>query len=149
LYYCFRYLYHLKYFIDNTMWGIKRLSNTLISITLWQYRCINLQRSMFHMLLLSPYLKSIQKFLFMTFINKVILVNISMLQQQLWMPFGFLAPKNFKNILAFKYFVFEPTWWRLFKKRVVHTKFDVFVLMKVETEVIISITASLKDELRY
>ena len=50
----------------------------------------------------------------MTFINKVILVNI-----------------------------------RLFKKPVVHTKFDVFVFMKVETEVIVSITGSLKDELRY
>jgi hypothetical protein len=56
----------------------------------------------------------IKTFLFMTFINKVILVNI-----------------------------------RLFKKRVVHTRFDVFVFLKVETEVIVSITASLKDELRY
>jgi hypothetical protein len=34
-------------------------------------------------------------------------------------------------------------------KVIQETKFDVFVLMKVETEVIVSITASLKDELRY
>jgi hypothetical protein len=56
------------------------------------------------------YIHNIQS-IFMTFINKVILVNI-----------------------------------RLFKKRVVHTRFDVFVFLKVETDVIVSITASLKDE---
>ena len=27
----------------------------------------------------------------------------------------------------FKYFVFECTWWRLFQKRVMHTKFDIYV----------------------
>jgi hypothetical protein len=34
-------------------------------------------------------------------------------------------------------------------KVIQETKFDVFVFRNVETDVIISITASLKDELRY
>jgi hypothetical protein len=42
-------------------------------------------------------------------------------------PFGFLAPKIF-NYLAFKSFDFERTWWTLFQKRVVRTKFDIYIL---------------------
>jgi hypothetical protein len=41
-------------------------------------------------------------------------------------PFYFIAPKTY---LAFQSFDFERTWWRLFQKRVVHTKFDIFVFI--------------------
>ena len=34
------------------------------------------------------------------------------------------------NYLAFIYFGFECTWWRLFQKHVVHTKFDIYVFIK-------------------
>jgi hypothetical protein len=34
-------------------------------------------------------------------------------------PFGFIAPKTS--------FDFERTWWRLFQKRVVRIKFDIYV----------------------
>jgi hypothetical protein len=33
------------------------------------------------------------------------------------------------NYLAFKYFAFGRTWRRLFQKRVVHTKFDIYVFI--------------------
>ena len=42
------------------------------------------------------------------------------------MPFGFIAPKTL-NYLAFQYSDFERTWWRLFQKRVVRTKFDLYI----------------------
>ena len=38
-------------------------------------------------------------------------------------PFGFIAPKAL-DYLLFQSFDFERTWWWLFQKRVVHTKFD-------------------------
>ena len=41
-------------------------------------------------------------------------------------PFGFIAPKTL-NYLAFQSFDFERTWWRLFQKRVVRTKFDIYL----------------------
>jgi hypothetical protein len=34
--------------------------------------------------------------------------------------------KNILNYLTFQPFDFERTWWRLFQKRVVHTKFDIY-----------------------
>jgi hypothetical protein len=40
--------------------------------------------------------------------------------------FGFISPKTL-NFLAFQYFDFERTWWRLFQKRAVGTKFDIYV----------------------
>jgi len=48
----------------------------------------------------------------------------------LFIPFGFIAPKTF-NYLAFQSFDFGRTWWRLFQKRVVRTKFDIYVFIKV------------------
>ena len=34
------------------------------------------------------------------------------------------------NCLAFQYFDFECTWWKLFQKRVVRTKFDIYVFIQ-------------------
>ena len=45
----------------------------------------------------------------------------------LFRPFGFHAPKYFKNYLVFQSFGFGRTWWRLFQKHVVRTKFDVLL----------------------
>ena len=42
-------------------------------------------------------------------------------------PFGFIAPKNL-NYLVFQSFDFEHTWWTLFQKRVLHTRFDICVI---------------------
>jgi hypothetical protein len=42
---------------------------------------------------------------------------------ELWVFFAFKT----LNYLAFKSFNFERTWWRLFQKRVVRTKYDVHV----------------------
>ena len=42
--------------------------------------------------------------------------------EDLW----FIAPKIF-NYLDFQSFDFEITWWRLFQKRVVRPKFDIYV----------------------
>jgi hypothetical protein len=44
-------------------------------------------------------------------------------------PFGLLAPKTL-NYLAFQYFDLSVTWWRLFQKHVVRTKFDIYVLLQ-------------------
>jgi len=33
------------------------------------------------------------------------------------------------NYLAFQYFDIESTWWRLFQKRVVRTKLDIYVFI--------------------
>jgi len=35
------------------------------------------------------------------------------------------------NYLAFQFFDFERTWWRLFQKRVVRTNFDIYVCIKI------------------
>jgi len=43
-------------------------------------------------------------------------------------PFGLLAPKTL-NYLAFQSLDFERTWWRLLQKRVVCTKFDIYVFI--------------------
>jgi len=45
-------------------------------------------------------------------------------------PFGSLAPKDL-NVLTFQYFAFQRTWWRLFQKCVVCTKFDIYVFIAV------------------
>ena len=42
--------------------------------------------------------------------------------------FGFIAPKAL-NYLAFQSFDFDRTWWKLFQKRVVRTKFDNYVFI--------------------
>jgi hypothetical protein len=39
--------------------------------------------------------------------------------------FGFIAPKHL-NYFTFHSFDFERTWWRLFQKRVVRTKFYIY-----------------------
>ena len=39
-----------------------------------------------------------------------------------------IAPKTL-NYLAFQFFDFEHTWWRLFQKHVVCTNFDFYVLL--------------------
>jgi len=39
------------------------------------------------------------------------------------------APKDL-NYFVFKYFCFEHTWWRLFPKRVVCTKFDIYFFLR-------------------
>jgi len=46
----------------------------------------------------------------------------------LFRPFGFLAPKDL-NYLALHSFDLECTWWRLFQRHVVHTKFDIYVFI--------------------
>jgi len=46
----------------------------------------------------------------------------------LFRPFGCIAPKTL-NYLAFQSFDLKRTWWRLFQKRVVCTKFDIYVFI--------------------
>jgi hypothetical protein len=45
-------------------------------------------------------------------------------------PFGFIAPKTL-NYLSFQSFDFERTWWRLFRKRVLRTKFDIYFFITI------------------
>ena len=45
------------------------------------------------------------------------------------MPFDFIALKSL-NYLAFQSFDIDRTWWWLFQKRVVRTKFDIYVFIK-------------------
>ena len=45
------------------------------------------------------------------------------------MPFGFIALKTL-NYLAFQSFDIDHILWRLFQKRVVRTKFDIYVFIK-------------------
>ena len=49
----------------------------------------------------------------------------------LFMSFGFIARKNF-NYFAFQFCYFERTWWRLFQKRVVRTKLDIYDVIIVD-----------------
>jgi len=42
--------------------------------------------------------------------------------------FVFLLPKTFK-LFGFQIFWLERTWWRLFQKRVLRTKFDIYVFI--------------------
>jgi len=44
---------------------------------------------------------------------------------------GFIAPKDLKKIyfMAFLYFNFERTWWRLLQKPVARTKLDIYVFI--------------------
>ena len=43
-------------------------------------------------------------------------------------PFGFIAPKTL-NYLSFQSLDFECTWWKLSQKRVVRTKFAIYVFL--------------------
>jgi hypothetical protein len=47
----------------------------------------------------------------------------------LFRPLCFIAPKTI-NSFAFQSFDLERTWWRLFEKCVVRTKFDIYVFIK-------------------
>ena len=47
----------------------------------------------------------------------------------LFRPFGFIGPKAL-YYLALQFSDFERTWWRLFQKRVVCAKFDIYVLIE-------------------
>jgi hypothetical protein len=47
-----------------------------------------------------------------------------MILATLFRHYGFLAPKDFINYLAFQPVGFECTWWRWIQKCVVHTIFD-------------------------
>jgi transposase len=44
-------------------------------------------------------------------------------------PFDFIAPKTL-SYLSFQSFDFERSWWWLFQKHVVCTKFDIYVFIK-------------------
>jgi hypothetical protein len=50
------------------------------------------------------------------------------LLHNVFMPFGFIAGKYF-NYMTFQSFDFEDTWWRIFQKRVMRTKFDIYVFI--------------------
>ena len=54
-----------------------------------------------------------------------ILFMLSCLCYPVLCPLVILLP-NTLNYLSFQSFNFERTWWRLFQKRVVHTKFDIY-----------------------
>jgi hypothetical protein len=58
----------------------------------------------------------------------------------LLMPFSFIAPKT-SYYLAFQSFVIERTWWRLFQKRVVRTKFDIYVFITLNGKWVIDKTS--------
>jgi len=62
---------------------------------------------------------------------------------------GFIAPKSV-NYFAFQSFDFERTWWRFFQKRVVRTKFGIYVFIYLRKNVIIgnlpSISKKEKDK---
>jgi len=47
----------------------------------------------------------------------------------LFRPSDFIFPKGFLNYLAFKYFGFECTQWKLFQKRIVPAKFNICVFI--------------------
>ena len=42
--------------------------------------------------------------------------------------FGFITPNHFYILWISNLSIVSVTWWRLFQKRVVHTKFDIYVL---------------------
>ena len=42
-------------------------------------------------------------------------------------PFGFFCTQRLLSYLALQYFSFGRTWWKLFQKRVVRTKLDIYV----------------------
>jgi hypothetical protein len=46
-------------------------------------------------------------------------------------PFGLLGLNDILNYLDVQPFDYERTWWRLFQKRVVRTKFDIYVLITI------------------
>jgi hypothetical protein len=46
----------------------------------------------------------------------------------LFRPFGFIALKAL-YCLDFQFIDFERTWWKLFQKRVVSTKFEIYVFI--------------------
>ena len=63
----------------------------------------------------------------------VILADCGYAVYALW----FIAPKTL-NYLAFQSFHIEHTWWRLFKKRVLRTKLDVYVFIECTAPPIIN-----------
>jgi hypothetical protein len=70
------------------------------------------------------------------------------LQQHIWsdnesfkcvlLPYSHLMLKNWYayRYFGFKYYGFERTWWRLLQKRVVRTKFDIYVFIVIESNMV-------------
>ena len=51
----------------------------------------------------------------------------------IYVIFGFHAPKDFKIIWLSNILALSVTWWRLFQKRVVRTKLDIYVFITWNT----------------
>ena len=49
----------------------------------------------------------------------------------------FTCSQNFLNYLAFHPFDFERTWWKLFQKRIVRTKFDIYVFIPTKYNILL------------
>ena len=49
----------------------------------------------------------------------------------LFRPVGFIAHKT-SNYMAFQSFIFERIWWRVFQKRVVRAKFDIYAFIRLK-----------------
>jgi hypothetical protein len=76
--------------------------------------------------------------------TKVLLPQAQVTLADFWLsclirPFGFIAPKTL-NYLALVCFDFECTWWSLFQKRAVRTKFDINFFIKTTNCKIITFT---------
>jgi hypothetical protein len=80
------------------------------------------------------FFKYIYYFWYLQFLNNVIINKTKVLLPQVLVTriglscLGFIAPKTL-NYLAFQSFYFERTWRRLFQKRAVRTKFDIYVFI--------------------
>jgi hypothetical protein len=60
-------------------------------------------------------------------IDKVVVLYRTVLMTYVFL---FFDPKAY-NYLAFQSFDYERTGWRLFQKRFVHTKFDIYISMTI------------------
>ena len=60
------------------------------------------------------------------YIDDVCLLKVDTSNLRLFGPLVLLLPNTFKLFSCY-YFEFERTWWRLFQKRVVRTKFDIYI----------------------
>jgi hypothetical protein len=72
-------------------------------------------------------------YLIQYFVIKFVIGDLSRFWWSYLGPLVYLLAKLL-NYLAFQPFDFERTWWRLFQKRIVRTKFDIYVLLSVNCD---------------
>jgi len=70
--------------------------------------------------------------MWMIIIAKILFPQVYATLEYYCYPVWFTSYQRLFNYLAFQLFDYERTWWRLFQKRVMRTKFDIYIFVPLD-----------------